>query len=62
VVFIGATVDRRFRAFDPKTGKELWVTRVDGPINANTITYRGNDGKQYVSGVATDTLIVFSLP
>ena len=25
LVFIGATADRRFRAFDAKTGKELWV-------------------------------------
>ena len=25
LVFIGATADSRFRAFDAKTGKELWV-------------------------------------
>ena len=25
LVFVGATNDRRFRAFDSKTGKELWV-------------------------------------
>ena len=25
LVFVGATTDRRFRAFDSKTGKELWV-------------------------------------
>ena len=26
LVFIGATADHRFRAFDAQTGKELWVT------------------------------------
>ena len=28
-MFIGASNDRRFRAFDSKTGKELWVTRLE---------------------------------
>jgi quinoprotein glucose dehydrogenase len=27
LVFVGATSDGRFRAFDAKTGKELWVTK-----------------------------------
>jgi hypothetical protein len=31
LVFIGATVDRRFRAFDAKTGEPLRVT--DLPAN-----------------------------
>ncbi len=30
LVFVGATSDRRFRAFDAKTGKELWVTPLAG--------------------------------
>jgi glucose dehydrogenase len=29
LVFIGATNDNRFRAFDSKTGKELWATKLD---------------------------------
>lgn len=29
LVFIGATRDQRFRAFDAKSDKELWVTRLD---------------------------------
>ncbi len=33
LVFVGATSDGRFRAFDAKTGKELWVTR--NPVGAN---------------------------
>ena len=40
-MFIGATNDSRFRAFDSKTGKLLW----DQPIDANghtiPITYMG---------------------
>jgi len=48
LVFIGATVDRRFRAFDAKTGKELWVTELPANGNATPITYMGKDGAQYV--------------
>ena len=29
LVFVGATNDRRFRAFDAKTGKELWTAMLD---------------------------------
>ena len=28
LVFVGATSDRRLRAFDAKTGKELWSVRL----------------------------------
>jgi quinoprotein glucose dehydrogenase len=62
IVFIGATNDRRFRAFDSKTGKELWSTKLDAVVNANPITYRGRNGRQYVAVVATDSLVVFGLP
>jgi quinoprotein glucose dehydrogenase len=62
LVFVGATSDRRFRAFDAKTGKELWAARLDGQANANAMTYRGKNGKQHVAVVATDTLVAFALP
>jgi len=62
VVIVGATNDRRIRAFDSKTGKELWVAPLPGQGNANPITYAGKNGKQYVAIVATDSLQVFSLP
>ena len=62
LVFVGATTDRRLRAFDSKTGKELWAARLDGQVNANPMTYRGKNGKQYVAAIATDSLVVFSLP
>lgn len=48
LVFIAATNDSRFRAFDSKTGRLVW----DQPIDANghtiPITYQGKNGKQYV--------------
>ena len=62
LVFIASTDDNRFRAFDAKTGRELWVTRLERRGNANPITYQGSNGKQYVAVVATDTLVVYALP
>ncbi|HTT61791.1 MAG TPA: PQQ-binding-like beta-propeller repeat protein, partial [Bryobacteraceae bacterium] len=62
LVFIGATNDNRFRAFDSKTGKELWVTKLERAANANPMTYQGKNGKQYVAVIATDTVDVFALP
>jgi glucose dehydrogenase len=71
LVFIGATGDRRFRAFDSKTGKEVWTTKVDYNITAIPMTYQGKDGKQYVAVVAAsggargsnnESLVVFNLP
>jgi glucose dehydrogenase len=62
LVFIGATNDSRFRAFDSKTGQELWVTKLARNANANPISYQGKNGKQYVAVVATDSVEVFALP
>ena len=58
---MGSTDDNRFRALDAKARKQLWVTKLDRRANANPITYRGRDGKQYVAIVATNTLVVFAL-
>jgi quinoprotein glucose dehydrogenase len=62
LVFIGATNDRRFRAFDAKTGQDLWVTDVPQNINANPMSYRGKDGKQYVAVIANSQLLAYALP
>ncbi len=72
LVFIGATDDRRFRAFDSRTGDELWSVAFDFNVRAIPMTYAGNDGRQYlavnVSGPATgqtrgnERLVVFGLP
>jgi membrane-bound PQQ-dependent dehydrogenase (glucose/quinate/shikimate family) len=75
LVFIGATVDRRFRAFDAKTGEELWSYRLPANAHANPMTFAGRDGRQYVviaaggggfsrdlSRTVSDTLLAFALP
>jgi quinoprotein glucose dehydrogenase len=73
LVFIGATDDARFRAFDAKTGAELWTFKLGGAANATPSTYQGKDGRQYVVTVSTgggffeaplvdDRVIAFALP
>jgi quinoprotein glucose dehydrogenase len=71
LVFIGATSDQRFRAFDSRTGKELWAHELPYTITAVPISYAGNDGRQYVAVVAArssqappgdEGLYVFALP
>jgi quinoprotein glucose dehydrogenase len=75
LVFIGASNDRRFRAFDAQTGAELWVTELPLSAHAVPITYAATDGRQYVAIVAAgrlaiddagaaaaDSLIAYALP
>jgi quinoprotein glucose dehydrogenase len=69
LVFIGATGDNRFRAFDSKTGKELWNTKLEYAATAVPISYAGKSGKQYVAVVSAgggrgnnQSLVVFALP
>ncbi|TAJ93987.1 MAG: pyrroloquinoline quinone-dependent dehydrogenase [Gammaproteobacteria bacterium] len=52
LVFIGATSDSRFRAFDSRTGAELWAQKMDYNITAIPMTYQGKNRKQYVAVVA----------
>jgi quinoprotein glucose dehydrogenase len=77
LLFVGATNDSRFRAFDSRTGKELWSARLEATANATPITYQGRSGKQYVviaaggpahlrnvgdtSKNSSDTLVAFAL-
>ncbi len=61
LVFVGATNDQRFRAFDAENGEELWQVKLDANVNANPMTYLGQDGRQYVAFVAGDTLVAFAL-
>jgi glucose dehydrogenase len=49
LLFIGATIDARFRALDAKSGKELWVTKLADSAKSMPITYQGKNGKQYVA-------------
>jgi quinoprotein glucose dehydrogenase len=53
LVFIAATnFDRKFRAFDKKTGELLWETTLPFAGNATPVTYEVR-GKQYVVIYAT---------
>ena len=61
--FIGGATDRRFRAFETKSGRELWSVETEQLIRgANPITYMGDDGKQYVTVAAGTTLLSYTLP
>jgi quinoprotein glucose dehydrogenase len=73
LIFIAATDDSRFRAFDEKTGKEVWTYKLGASAHATPMTYRGADGKQYVVIVSTggsfldtpltdDSVTAFALP
>ena len=62
LAFVAGTDDNRLRAFETATGREVWVGQIPGFGNANPITYRGADGRQYVSVAAFDTLVTFALP
>jgi quinoprotein glucose dehydrogenase len=62
LVFVGATRDNRFRAFDAATGAELWTTRLDNSANANPMSYRDAGGTQRVAVVAGDRVMVYALP
>lgn len=53
LVFIGATDDARFRAFDEKTGREIWTAGLPAAAEATPITYADAHGNQYVAVVAT---------
>ena len=52
MLFIGATNDARFRAFDSATGKQLWETRLEASAHSIPSTYLGKDGRQYVAVAA----------
>ncbi len=73
LVFIGAAMEHSFRAFDLRSGEELWTARLPAPAAATPMTYRLRpDGKQYVVVAAgghagapldvSDHLIAFALP
>jgi quinoprotein glucose dehydrogenase len=47
LIFIAATMDNYFRAFDVETGKELWKAEMPASAQATPMTFSKN-GKQYV--------------
>ena len=78
LVFIGATLDNKVRAFDALTGKELWSFQLDGVGEATPMSFLGSDGRQYIAiasggpgllgaahntaGNSPDKIVVFALP
>ena len=62
LLFIGSTTDARFRAFDSKTGRELWAATLPNDAIATPLTYMGRNGKQYVATVAGGGLDNFVRP
>ena len=72
LIFIGATVDGMFRAFDAKSGKEVWAAKVEAPAHSIPATFLGRDGRQYVVVSAAgggflrdptaDAVVAFALP
>lgn len=71
VVFIGASMDAKVRAYSLATGKELWSDLVQAPVVANPAVYE-HKGREYVAFVAGgnpivkdqvgDQLAVYALP
>jgi quinoprotein glucose dehydrogenase len=72
LTFLGATDDARFRAFETRTGKEIWTVKLPASAESTPITYADANGQQYIAVVATggfgigatlasDALVVFSL-
>jgi len=62
LTFVGGTDDYRFRAFRTATGEQLWEIRLPSSIEATPITYRGSDGRQYVTIVSTGGGLTGSRP
>jgi quinoprotein glucose dehydrogenase len=73
LVFVAATDDARFRAFDSRTGAEVWTVKLPAAAHATPMTYRGRDGKQYVvivstggsflnSPIVSDAVTAYALP
>ncbi len=72
VVFIGASSDEKFRAFDTDTGEKLWEVDTPAPAQATPMTYEV-DGRQYVVVAAgghifkgfnniSDWIVAYALP
>ena len=73
LVFIAATNDKRFRAFDKDTGKEIWTTKLPASGHATPMTFLGKkSNKQFVVIAAgggskfnkdySDALVAYALP
>lgn len=73
LVFIGAAIDSYLRAFDIKTGKEVWKAKLPASAQATPMSFVSeSDGRQYIviaagghkvlSSKLGDSVIAFALP
>ena len=73
LVFIGGAGDSRLRAFDLKTGAEVWRTDLPASGHGTPVSYRGpRSGRQFVviaaggggrfSRTISDAIVAFALP
>ena len=72
VAFLSGTLDDYVRAYDVRSGKEVWRQRLPAGGQATPMTYEGADGRQYVVVVAGghgslgtkagDSVIAYALP
>ncbi|RCV92264.1 pyrroloquinoline quinone-dependent dehydrogenase [Vreelandella rituensis] len=71
IIFIGASMDAKVRAYSLETGEQLWSDQVEAPSVSNPAVYEYN-GRQYVAFVAGgntilkdqvgDQIAVYALP
>jgi quinoprotein glucose dehydrogenase len=72
VAFLSGTIDNFVRAYDVSNGAQLWESRLPAGGQATPMTYRGDDGRQYLLvaagghgslGTKTgDYMIAYALP
>ena len=62
LLFVGGTTDQTFRAFDSRTGGELWSVELPNNSIATPMTYLGKNGKQYVATEFSAGLNIFNHP
>jgi quinoprotein glucose dehydrogenase len=73
LVFIGAAMDSRLRAFDAETGEELWHAELPAGGQATPMTYRVRDGGRQLVVIAAgghnqmrtrkgDSVVAYALP
>jgi len=72
LAFMSSTLDYYARAYDMRSGRELWRSRLPAGAQAGPMTYLGRDGRQYVVIVAGghgslgtkrgDDIIAYALP
>ena len=71
LIFIGASPDKAFRAYNLKTGELVWKGEIPAPATATPMTYKAG-GKQFVviaagghlgfGTVQSDSIVAFALP